>query len=64
MNLLKKCRLKSEQKALMRERGIYERLQTEHSEDAHFYHYMQAKLDNLDEQAEHIRGVLEGWWKI
>lgn len=62
MNIIKRYRLKKQQKELMRVRDIYERLQTDHSEDECFYRYMQSRMDDLDEQAEHIRGVLEGRW--
>ena len=40
----------------------FEKLQTEHSEDEYFYRCTQKEMDALDEQAEHIRGVLEGRW--
>lgn len=62
MNILKRYRLKNQQKALMQEREIYERLQTEHSTNEYCYKYLQRKMDALDEQAEHIRGILEGRW--
>ena len=41
---------------------ILEQLQTEHSEDEYFHRCTQKEMDALDEQAEHIRGVLEGRW--
>lgn len=63
MNILKRYRLRKQQKALMQKREIYERLQTEHSENEYFYHYTQKEMDALNEQAEHIRGILEGWWE-
>ena len=62
MNILKRCRLKKQQKALMQKREIYERLQTEHSNNEYCYKYLQRKMDVLDEQAELIRGILEGRW--
>lgn len=62
MNILKRHRLKKQQNALMQKRDIYEQLQTEHSEDEYFYKYTQCEMDALDEQAEHIRGILEGRW--
>lgn len=62
MNILKRYRLKKQQKALMRKYAIYEQLQTEHSENEYFYHYTQKEMDALNEQAEHIRGILEGRW--
>jgi len=62
MNILKRYRLKKQQKALMQKREIYERLKTEHSDNECCYKYMQRKMDALDEQAEHIRGLLEGRW--
>ena len=62
MNILKRYRLKKQQKALRRKYTIYEQLQTEHSDDEYFYRCTQKEMDALDEQAEHIRGVLEGRW--
>ena len=64
MNVLKKYNLRQEQEALMKERKICEQLQTEHSEDIYFYHYMQREMDNLDKRAEHIRSILEGRWTV
>lgn len=55
--------MRKQQKALMQKREIYERLQTEHSDDEYFYRCTQKEMDALDEQAEHIRGILEGRWK-
>ena len=63
MNILKRYRLRKKQKALMQKREIYENLQTEHSDDEYFYRCTQKEMDALDEQAEHIRGVLEGRWE-
>ena len=63
MNILKRYRLRKQQKALMQKREIYERLQTEYSEDEYFCKYTQHEMDALDEQAEHIRGIFEGRWK-
>ena len=63
MNILKRYRLRKQQKALMQKREIYERLQTEHSDDEYFYSCTQKVMDALDEQAEHIRGILEGRWE-
>ena len=62
MNILKKYRLRKQQQILMQEREVCERLQTEHSKDKDFYRYIQAKMDSLNEEAEHIRGILEGRW--
>lgn len=47
----------------MQKREIYERLQTEYSGDEYFYKYTQHEMDALDEQAEYIRGILEGRWE-
>lgn len=60
MNILKRYRLKKQQKELMRKYAIMEQLQREHNEDEYFYKYTQREMDALDEQAEHIRGILEG----
>ena len=46
----------------MQERDIYERLQTEHSEDVYFYEYAQCKIDSLNEECERIRCTLDGRW--
>lgn len=62
MNILKKYQLKKQQRALMQRRDMYERLQTEHSDDEYFYKYTQREMDALDEKAEYIRGLLEGRW--
>ena len=62
MNILKRYRLKKQQRALMKKREVYEHLQTEHGENEYFYHYAQKETDALDEQAEYIRGILEGRW--
>lgn len=63
MNILKRYRLRKQQKALMQKREIYERLQTEYSGDEYFCKYTQHEMDALDEQAECIRGILEGRWE-
>ena len=63
MNILKRYRLRKQQKALMQKREVYEHLQTEHSENEYFYYYTQKEMDALDEQAEHLREILEGRWK-
>ena len=63
MNILKRYRLRKQQKALMQKREIYEHLQTEHSDDEYFYRCTQKEMNALDEQAEHIRGILEGRWE-
>ena len=63
MNILKRYRLKKQQKELMRRYAILEQLQTEHSGDEYFYRYAQKEMDALDSEAEHIRGILEGRWK-
>lgn len=62
MSILKRYQLKKQQRTLMQKRDMYEQLQTEHSEDEYFYKYTQREMDALDEQAEHIRGILEGRW--
>lgn len=62
MNILKRYQLKKQQRALMRKYAIMEQLQAEHSDDEYFYKYTQHEMDALDEQAEHIRGILEGRW--
>ena len=62
MNILKRYQLKKQQRELMCRYAIMEHLQTEHSENEYFYKYTQKEMDAIDEQAEHIRGILEGWW--
>lgn len=63
MSILKRYQLKKQQRELMRKYAIMEQLQTEHSEDEYFYKYTQREMDALDEQMEHIRGILEGRWE-
>lgn len=63
MNIIKRYRLKKQQKELMQIRNVYERLQTDRNRDEYFCRYAQDMMDNLEEQAEHIRGVLEGRWR-
>lgn len=62
MNILKRYRLRKQQKALMQKREIYERLRTEYSGDEYFCKYTQHEMDALDSEAEYIRGILEGRW--
>ncbi len=59
MNILKRYRLKKQQKELVRRYAILEQLQTEHSGDEYFYRYAQKEMDAIDEEAEQIRYVLE-----
>ena len=63
MNLIKRYKLKKCHKELMRRYAAIEHLQTEHGQDEFFYKYTQKEMDAIDEQAEHIRGILEGKWK-
>ena len=63
MNILKRYRLKKQQKELVRRYAILEQLQTEHSGDEYFYRYAQKEMDAIDEEAEHIWGILEGRWE-
>lgn len=62
MNILKRYQLKKQQRELMGRYAVLEHLQTEHSENEYFYKYTQKEMDAIDEQAEHIRGILEGRW--
>lgn len=62
MNILKRYKLKKQQKELMRRYAILEHMQTEHSEDECYYKYIQREMDALDDKAEYIRGILEGRW--
>ena len=59
MNILKRYRLKKQQKQLMQNRDFYEQLQTEHSGNEYFYRCTQKEMDAIDEEAEQIRHVLE-----
>ena len=59
MNILKRYRLKKQQKELVRRYAILEQVQTEHSGDEYFYRYAQKEMDAIDEEAEQIRHVLE-----
>lgn len=62
-NIFVKCLLKLKQKSLMRKHNVLEQLQTEYSHDEKFYHYAQCRMDDLDEQDERIRWILERRWK-
>lgn len=46
----------------MRRYAILEQLQTEHGQDEYFYKYTQREMDAMDEEAERLRGILEGRW--
>lgn len=63
MNIVKRHRLKRQQKELTRVRDVYEQLQTENGNNECFCRYVQNKMDSLDEQVESIRCVLEGRWR-
>ena len=62
MNIFKRYLLKTKLRVFMRKYAALENLQTEHSDDEQFYHYLQHKMDALDEKAERIREILEGRW--
>lgn len=62
MNILKRYRLKKQQRALMQEHDIYKDLQSKHSKDEYFREYTQRKMDVLTEKCEHIRCILDGRW--
>ena len=59
MTVKEKRSIEKQQNELMQERDNYERMQTEHSDDAEFYRYCQNNMDRLDEEAERLRRVLE-----
>lgn len=63
MNFMKRYRLKKRQAELMMAYSILEQLQTEHSEDERFCGYMQTEMDLLDQEADHIRAILESGWR-
>ena len=63
MSILKRYRLKKQQVELMQKHDLYERLQTERGDDEYFQKYTQREMDALDEQAEHVRGIIEGRWR-
>lgn len=48
-----------QQEKLMQSRDIYERTQTEHSDDNYYQDYCQHNMNNLDMEAEYIRRELE-----
>lgn len=62
MNILKRYRLKKQQRALMQECDLYKDLQSKHSKDEYFHEYAQRKIDALNEECEYIRCVLDGRW--
>lgn len=47
-------------KKLMYERNFYEQIQTDFSYDEDFYKVCERKMQNLDEDADQIRYIIEG----
>ena len=40
----------------------YEAMQRDFSYDTDFYSYAESQMQRLNDEAEHIRGLLEGRW--
>ena len=56
--------LEQKQEILMRRYNEYEAMQRDFSFDPEFYSYAERQMQRLDDEAEYIRGLLEGRWKI
>ena len=54
--------LERKQEILMRRYNEYEAMQRDFSYDPDFYSYAERQMQKLKDEAEHIRGLLEGRW--
>lgn len=62
MTKAEKKALEQKQKILMRRYKKYEAMQRDFSYDIDFYSYAESQMQRLNDEAEHIRGLLEGRW--
>ena len=60
MTKAEKKALEQKQKILMRRYKKYEAMQRDFSYDTDFYSYAESQMQRLNDEAEHIRGLLEG----
>lgn len=54
--------LEQKQEILMRRYNEYEAMQRDFSFDPEFYSYAERQMQKLNDEAEYIRGLLEGRW--
>lgn len=54
--------LEQKQKIIMRHYREYEIMQRNFSYDPDFYSYAEKQMQKLNDEAEYIRGLLEGRW--
>ena len=62
MNKPERELLEQEQKTLMYRYRQCEAMQTDFSYDLDFYNYAERQMQNLNDEAESIRGLIEGRW--
>ena len=60
----RKRALEHKQKILMNLYKKYEAMQRDFSYDTDFYSYAESQMQRLIDEAEHIRGLLEGRWSL
>ena len=56
--------LELKQEILMHRYKKYEAMQRDFSCDPDFYSYAERQMQRLDDEAEYIRGLLEGRWSF
>lgn len=54
--------LEQKQEILMRRYNEYEAMQRDFSFDPDFHSYAERQMQRLDDEAEYIRGLIEGRW--
>lgn len=64
MTKTEKKALEQKQEILMHRYKKYEVMQCDFSYDPDFYNYAEEQMQQLDDEAERIRGFLEGRWRI
>lgn len=64
MTKAEKKALEQKQEILMRRYKKYEAVQRDFSYDPDFYSYTERQMQQLDDEAEYIRGLLEGRWSL
>lgn len=62
MTKAEKKALEQKQEILMRRYNEYEAMQRDFSFDPDFYSYAERQMQRLDDEAEYIRGLIEGRW--
>lgn len=62
MTKAERRKLEQKQEILMRRCNEYEAMQRDFSYDPDFYSYAEEQMQKLNDEAEYIRGLLEGRW--